>query len=163
MAFLNLLIVEDESVVVSIPTQRLVFLVKHLIQCLQSEMESLGLKAEIVKTLTLVLPCLNEIYGSHWEESMDILSATWRETNAGDEALPVLLSSFKLFACLRKIVEDDESNDDVKDAWSERKATLFNDLTSTISKFGECHFVRREIDLSLTQQTPRLLSINREM
>lgn len=157
------MIVDDKNVVASIPTQRLVFLVKHLIQCLQSELKSLGLKAEIIKTLTLVLPCLHEIYGSHWEESMDILSATWRETNAGDEALPVLLSSFRLFACLRKIAEDEESNDDVKDAWSERKATLFNDLTSTISKFGECHLVSRQIELSLTQQTPQLLSINREM
>lgn len=86
-------------------------------------------------TLAFVLPCLHEIYGSHWEESMDILSATWRETGGGDEALPLLSSSFRLFARLRSIAEGD-SNDDVKDAWSERKATLSNDLTSTISKFG---------------------------
>lgn len=121
----------------SIPTQRLVFLVKHLISCLQSEIKSHGLRAEIMRTLTFVLPCLNEIYGSHWEDSMEILSSTWRETGGGDEGLPVLETSFRLFACLKLIVDDEESNDDVKDAWSDRRTSLFNDLTSTLKKFGE--------------------------
>lgn len=121
----------------SIPTQRLVFLAKHLISCLQSEIKSQGLKAEIMRTLTFVLPCLGEIYGSHWEDSMEILSSSWRETGGGDEGLPVLETSFRLFACLKSIVDDEESNDDVKDAWSDHKTTLFNDLTSTLRKFGE--------------------------
>lgn len=121
----------------SIPTQRLVFLAKHLISCLQSEIKSQGLKAEIMRTLTFVLPCLGEIYGSHWEVSMEILSSSWRETGGGDEGLPVLETSFRLFACLKSIVDDEESNDDVKDAWSDHKTTLFNDLTSTLRKFGE--------------------------
>ena len=129
------MIAGDEDVVASIPTQRLVFLVKHLIQCLQSEIQSLGLKAEIMTTLTFVFPCLREVYGSHWEESMEILSATWRETSGGDEALPLLASSFRLFARLKSIAESD-SNDDLQDTWVEHKATLFNDLISTISKFG---------------------------
>lgn len=136
LALLNILLSGEGDVVASIPTQRLVFLVKNLVQCLQSEEGSLGLKAEILKTLSFVIPCLREIYGSHWEECMDILSATWRQTSGGDEALPVLMSSFRLFACLRSMA-DGESNDDLEDAWSERKATLFNDLTSTISKFGK--------------------------
>ena len=69
---------------------------------------------------------------------MEFLGATWRETTAGDEALPVLLASFRLFACIRSIAESGDSNDDVEDVWSERKAALFNDLVSTISKFGKC-------------------------
>lgn len=54
--------------------------------------------------------------------------------------MPVLETSYRLFACLKSIVDDEESNDDVKDAWSDRKTTLFNDLTSTIRKFGEHEF-----------------------
>lgn len=121
----------------SIPTQRLVFLVKHLTSCLQSEIKSHGVKAEIIRTLTFVLPCLSEIYGSHWEDVMEILSVTWREASGGDEGLPVLESSFRLFARLKSIVDDEDSNDDVKDAWSDRKTTLFNDLTSTLRRFGQ--------------------------
>lgn len=120
----------------NIPTQRLVFLVKHLIQCIQSDMKSFGLKAEITKTLTYVLPCLREIYGSHWEEMMEFLSAVWRETNGGDEALPLLAASFRLFACLRSTADGD-CNDDLKDAWSDRKVGLFEDLTSTLVRFGK--------------------------
>ena len=96
----------------------------------------LGLKAEIIKTLSFVLPALGEIYGSHWEESMDIMSAVFRETNGGEESLPLLVSSFRLFSKLKSISEGD-SNDDVQDAWSDRKTNLFNDVASTIDKFGK--------------------------
>ncbi|XHG07096.1 hypothetical protein AWENTII_010256 [Aspergillus wentii] len=135
LALLNILFSGEENLAASIPTQRLVFLVKHLMQCLQSELKSQGVKAEIIQTLSFVLPCLHEIYGSHWEESMEILSTTWREASGGDEALPVLISSFRLFARLRSIADNEDSNDDVKDAWSDRKATLCNNLISTLRKF----------------------------
>jgi hypothetical protein len=94
------------------------------------------LKAEIIKTLSFVLPALGEIYGSHWEESMDILSTVFQETNGGEEALPLLVSSFRLFSKLKSISESD-SNDDAQDAWSDRKTKLFNDVASTIDKFGK--------------------------
>lgn len=96
----------------------------------------LGLKSEVIKTLSLVLPALGEIYGSHWEESMDILNSVLRGTNGGEEGLPLLVSSFRLFARLKSISESD-SNDDVQDAWSDRKAGLFNALASTIDTFGK--------------------------
>ena len=137
---LNTLFAEDESVAASIPTQRLVFLVKHLVSCLQSEIKSHGVKAEIIRTLTLVLPCLSEIYGSHWEDIVEILSIIWREASGGDEGLPVLESSFRLFARLKSIVDNEDSNDDVKDVWSDRKTALFNDLTSTLRRFGQYFF-----------------------
>ncbi|KAJ5294957.1 hypothetical protein N7508_009778 [Penicillium antarcticum] len=134
LALLNILLSGEEEVVSTIPTQRLIFLTKHLIECLQSEPVPLGLKAEVIKTLSFVLPALGEIYGSHWEESMDILSTVFRETNGGDEALPLLVSSFRLFSKLKSISEGD-SNDDAQDAWSDRKTKLFNDVASTIDKF----------------------------
>ncbi|KAJ5767268.1 uncharacterized protein N7511_004884 [Penicillium nucicola] len=134
LSLLNILLSGEEEVVSTIPTQRLVFLTKHLIECFQSESVPLGLRAEIIKTLSFVLPALSEIYGSHWEETMDILSSVFRETRGGEEALPLLVSSFRLFSKLKTISEDD-SNDDVQDAWSDRKTQLFNDVASTIDKF----------------------------
>lgn len=106
---------------------------------------ALGLKSEVIQTLSLVLPALGEIYGSHWEESIGILNSLLRETNGGEEALPLLVSSFRLFARLKSIAESD-SNDDVQDAWSDRKAGLFNALASTIDTFGK----RFRFPLSLT-------------
>lgn len=69
--------------------------------------------------------------------SAEILSTIWQGTSGGDEGLPVLDSSFRLFARLKSIVDNEESNDDVKDAWSDRKTSLFNGLTSTLRKFGQ--------------------------
>lgn len=150
----------------SIPTQRVVFLVKHLIQCLQSENISLGVKSEIFQTLSFVLPCIHEMYGSHWEECMDALSTTWRGASSSDEALPVLLGSFRLFARLRSIVGNEDSNDDVKDAWSDRKAELFNDLTATIKGFGQYmlddgwSYKANKTDSSITFYQPRDVTVD---
>jgi hypothetical protein len=113
-----------------------IFFVKHLIKCLQSEQIPLSLKAEIFKSLALAFPNVKEMYGPHWEDCMEILGSTWRNISGGDGALTVLYSSFGLFRCLESIVKDEDSNDDVKDAWTERKTTLINDLTSTLWKFS---------------------------
>ena len=136
LTLLNILLSGEEDVVSTIPTQRLVFLTKNLIECLHSTSASLGLKSEITKTLSLILPALGEIYGSHWEECMDILSTVLRNTNGGEDALPLLVSSFKLFSRLKSISEGD-SNEDVQDAWATRKGDLFTALASTIDTFGK--------------------------
>ncbi|KAL5045337.1 hypothetical protein BDW71DRAFT_184109 [Aspergillus fruticulosus] len=152
LALLNLLLSDEEvNPMESMPTQRLIFFVKHLIQCLQSEQLSLGLKAEIFKSLTLALPRVKEMYGPHWEECFEILCATWRAISGGDGALTVLNSSFKLFSCLESIVRDEDSNDDVKDAWADRKTKLLNGLTSTLWKF----------DSSTVFHLPRDLTVDR--
>ncbi|KAJ5581771.1 Zinc finger RING-CH-type [Penicillium sp. DV-2018c] len=134
LALLNILLSGEDEVVSSIPTQRLVFLTKNLIECLQSGSMPSGLTSEVIKTLSFVLPALSEIYGSHWEQTMDILGSVLRDTNGGEEGLPLLVSSFRLFARLRSIAESD-SNDDVQDAWSDSKTGLFNALASTIDTF----------------------------
>ncbi|KAJ9231554.1 hypothetical protein DTO207G8_7361 [Paecilomyces variotii] len=133
LSLLNLLTQGDEDVAASVPTQRLVFLVKNLVQRWQSDLDFLDVKAEILKVLTFILPSLKEIYGSHWAETMEILSTTWKETNGGDEGLPLLHASFRLFARLKSMLND-EVNDDLVDAWSESKADLVNNLISTLHK-----------------------------
>ncbi|KAL4806594.1 hypothetical protein BDV18DRAFT_137864 [Aspergillus unguis] len=153
LALLNLLLSDEEEVnpMESMPTQRLIFFVKHLIQCLQSEQISLSLKGEIFKSLTLALPNVKEMYGPHWEDSLEILLSAWRGISGGDGGLTVLNSSFRLFNCLESIVKDEDSNDDVKDAWAERKTKLSNVLTSTLWKF----------DSSTTFHLPRDLTVDR--
>ncbi|KAL4876265.1 hypothetical protein BJY04DRAFT_143573 [Aspergillus karnatakaensis] len=153
LSLLNLLVSGEEELnpLASMPTQRLIFFVKHLIQCLQAEKVPFGLKTEIFKGLTIAFPHVKEMYGPHWEECLDILSSTWRDISGGDAALTVLNSSFKLFSCLESIVKDEDSNDDVKDAWADKKTTLFGLLTSTLWKF----------DSSTTYHLPRDLTVDR--
>ncbi|KAF7717503.1 E3 ubiquitin-protein ligase listerin [Penicillium ucsense] len=134
LVLLNVLLSEDSEFVFTIPTQRLVFLAKHLIECAQAGTMPLALRAEVLRTLALIIPGLAELYGSHWEDSMDVISGVFREINGGEEGLPLVFSAFKIFANLKSLA-DGESNDDLKDAWTERKTGLFNDVASTISKF----------------------------
>ncbi|KAJ5331625.1 hypothetical protein N7476_001408 [Penicillium atrosanguineum] len=150
LALLNILLSGEEDVISTIPAQRVVFLVKHLLECLQSGIESFGLKAEIVKTLTFVIPGIAELFGSHWADSMEVLSTILEETNGSEDGLPLLVSSFRLFARLKSMAEGDDSNDDLQDAWSEQKTGLFNKLASTIGKF----------DSSTTFHQPRDVAVD---
>ncbi|GAD98073.1 RING zinc finger protein [Paecilomyces variotii No. 5] len=133
LSLLNLLTHGEEDMTASVPTQRLVFLVKNLVQRWQSGIDFLDAKAEILKVLTSILPALKEIYGSHWIETMEILNTVWTETNGGDEGLPLLHASFRLFDRLKSMVNDD-ANDDLVDAWTESKADLVMNLISTLHK-----------------------------
>lgn len=119
----------------TVPTQRKVFLVKNLVQVLQSSSDSTSVKTEIFKALSAVLKHISEVYGSHWGEVMQALIDTWEVIDAGDPSLPVLHSSLRLFAVLRSLVETDP-NDDLVDAWRDSKQKLFDNLVSTLSKLG---------------------------
>lgn len=140
----------EEDVVSTIPTQRLVFLTKPLIECLQSDLYPLGLSAEIIKTLSFVLPGLSEIYGSHWEDSLAVLSTIFKDVSGGEEALPLLVSSFRLFSRLKSMTDGD-CNDDLHDVWLERRVGLFNELASTIGKFGKTIKFTFVVDSELIQ------------
>ncbi|KAL1963884.1 hypothetical protein VTN77DRAFT_7690 [Rasamsonia byssochlamydoides] len=147
LSLLNILIQGEENVVASIPTQRLVFLVKHLIQCVQSGLESINVEAEIFKVLTVVLRLLSEIYGSHWADTIEILISTWKETSGGDEALPALHASFRLFASIKSMANG-EGNDDLEDAWKESKAELVKSLVSTLHKLDSSSAFHQPRDMT---------------
>lgn len=119
----------------TIPTQRMVFLVKNLIQVLQSSSDSTSIRTEAFKALSMFLRPLSEIYGSHWMESIEALCSTWKEIGGGDAGLPVLHSSLRLFAVLRDLVKSD-ANDDLVDAWKDSKQDLFESLVLTLDKLG---------------------------
>lgn len=112
------------------------FLVKHLIDCLRSGLELPGLASETLKLLTSVLPCIGEIYGSHWADILELLISLWSGDITSDEKLPVLHSSLRLFACLRTLASSD-SNDDLEDAWKESNKNLSTHLIANLAQFGK--------------------------
>lgn len=139
--FANLLIQGMASIVDSIPTQRLVFLVKNILQVAQANPDSMDITSEVFKLLRAVLRPLNELYGSHWADSLELLNMTWKETNGGDAALPALHSSFKFFSVIKRMVQA-EGNDDLIDSWAESKNELFESFVSILHKLGTAlHFV----------------------
>ncbi|OJD18968.1 hypothetical protein AJ78_01080 [Emergomyces pasteurianus Ep9510] len=113
---LNLLIHGEGNIAQNVPKPRLMFLVKHLIDCLQSQSPPPGLVSEILKLLVNILPWVREIYGSHWSDMFEFLQNLWNDIEIVDDSLPVLHSSLRLFACLKSLATS-ESNDDLVDTW----------------------------------------------
>lgn len=126
----------DGNYAAKLPTQRLVFLVKHLMKCLQSEDISLKLMTEIFKVLTTVFPQIKEIYGFHWSDAFAALKSLWQSRKGSDEYLPALHSSLRLFSCLRGLAMS-ECNDDLEDAWDAVKKEHAEILIGLLSEFGE--------------------------
>lgn len=139
---LNILVQGEDSIIERVPTQRLVFLVKHLIQCLQSGPEIPGMASEILKLLTSALPHISEIYGSHWADMLEFLISLWGRDLSSDDNLPVLHSSLRLFACLRVLASSD-SNDDLEDAWKEFNKNLSTHLIANLGQIGK--FFRHDV------------------
>ncbi|KAI9736642.1 MAG: hypothetical protein M1834_000846 [Cirrosporium novae-zelandiae] len=124
LSTLHVLNSTDHSIVDTIPTQRQVFFIKHLIQGLQSGLESGGLATIIMKALAMFLPKIREIYGSHWSDIILFIERFWAETTViADDNLPTLITSLRLLSTLRSLVGSD-GNDDLDDAWTESSVPL---------------------------------------
>ncbi|PGG96199.1 hypothetical protein GX51_07940 [Blastomyces parvus] len=146
---LNLLIHGESNITQNVQKQRLVFLVKHLVDCLQSQSPPQGLVSEILKLLVNILPLVREIYGSHWSNVFEFLHNLWEDMAVADESLPVLHSSLRLFACLKSLATS-ESNDDLVDAWTTSQKTHSPALIGLLAEF----------DSSLSYDQPLKITAN---
>lgn len=136
ISLLNLLLQGEDEYAGNIPTQRLVFLVKHLVTSLQSGAISLPLISEILKLLSSVLPQIREIYGSHWQDILEFVAEFWSAQSMSDEGLPALHSSLRLYSHLKSLASG-ESNDDLEEAWSATLPALSTGLLDTLKQFDD--------------------------
>lgn len=117
LVILNYILQRPDDFVNEIPQQRLVFLVKHLVEELPNA--NLTFRAEIFKSLTVVLAPIKDIYGSFWAETLRMLQQVWTDLPE-DVSLPALHASLRLLSLLRK-PHMLEANDDLLDAWTDQK------------------------------------------
>lgn len=116
------------DVLTGIPKQRLIFFVQHVCSQIDdyrssksdasslSSNHGLGLKAEMMRALSQILPALKETYGSFWEDIIDILTQTWSlDAEMSDEKLPLIHASLRLYSTLQRL-SSAEANDDLVDA-----------------------------------------------
>lgn len=136
LIFLNLLLQGDDGVLSSIPTQRLVFLLKNLIDCARVDDMALSIKPELFKAMAILLKQMRDIFGSHWNDSIMTLVSTWKSVNGNDESLPIIHSSLRLYACLNKLALG-ENNEDLEEAWSESQGQLAEGLVSILQKISK--------------------------
>ncbi|KGM92702.1 ubiquitin-protein ligase RKR1 [Paracoccidioides brasiliensis Pb18] len=131
---LNLLLQDENNISRNMPKPRLVFLVKHLVNYLDSEPRLQSLDSEILKLLVNILPLIKDIYGSHWSSILEFLGVVWDEIEIVDESLPVLHSSLRLFACL-KLLATSKSNDELVEAWIASLKTHSPALIKLLAEF----------------------------
>ncbi|KAF3898560.1 Zinc finger, RING-CH-type [Trichophyton interdigitale] len=159
LVILNSLMYGEKNPAKNIPTQRLVFLVKHLITCLQSGEFSVGILSEVLKVLSAVLPLMKEIYGSHWPDLFDELKSLWQKEELSSEYLPVLHSSLRLFSCLRKLATED-SNEDLEDAWKEARKSHTDNMVNMLKQFGPSFHSDQPWDITTDLLSRELSAIN---
>ncbi len=102
-----------------IPQQRLVFFVQHLVGQLESNLPSFSVAGgQIMAVLSSILPAVKEIYGPFWSVILDEIQKTGAQAD-----LYALHASLRLLNLLRRSSML-ESNDDLLDAWSEKRTAV---------------------------------------
>jgi hypothetical protein len=102
-----------------VASNRIVFAVKQITSWLEdNETLNAPLSAEICRVLTLLLPCMSDVFGSYWEKAIDFSLDLWDKAveHPLPDALPFIHSSLKLIKTLKSL---EDPNDDLQDALRE--------------------------------------------
>ena len=129
LCLLNCIFSIAQDYVNDIPQQRLVFLVQRLVRQLEISVPASTLAGgQILVVLSFVLPAVKEIYGPFWSAIIDEILKIDAQID-----LYVLHASLRLLSTLRKSYML-ESNDDLLDAWNEKKKVVAEWLVGLLSQ-----------------------------
>ena len=148
-------VLRQDGIVHTIAKQRLVFFVKHVLPWLQNRVVTRLVQAELCRALTVLLPLMSDMYGEHWNEVLSFLSVAWsstqelQETETGADRfviirfrhtrilichspIPFVHASLKLYAKLQTLMQIEEPNDDLIDAWKDTTQDIANGLINLL-------------------------------
>ena len=141
LAMLSLILSNQSEILDSVPKQRLVFFVKNVVPWLSGSLSEV-VKATLCQVLTQILPQIADVYGEDWEKILEYLASSWLDAEGLDASAvgsPIIFlrhSSLKLFAMLISLLNDEETNDDLKDAWKEKLDDLGHGLANLLTQLG---------------------------
>ncbi|CBX95893.1 similar to RING zinc finger protein [Plenodomus lingam JN3] len=134
-------VLEQEGITATIAKQRLVFFVKHVIPWLQTDMVARPVKAELCRTLGVLIPFMSDMYGDHWADILKSLASAWAATQNFEEhetwmdsPIPFVYASLKLYAQMRKLTQAEGPNDDLLEAWAESEQPIANGLINLLKR-----------------------------
>jgi hypothetical protein len=130
LIILNAVLAQD-GITETIAKQRLVFFVKHIVPWLDATHGSVEIKAEVCRALTSLLPLMSDLYGEHWGDILNALSASWSGTSElqateieASSPIPFTHASLKLYEQLRRLTEGEDPNDDLLEVWKEMEQSI---------------------------------------
>jgi hypothetical protein len=123
----------------SIAKQRLVFFVKHIVPWLDPAHGSIGIRAEVCRALTSLIPLMSDLYGEHWGDILNALSTAWSSTTDLQDTeavmrspIPFTHASLKLYAQLRALTQTEDPNDDLVEVWKDTEQPIATGLVNLL-------------------------------
>ncbi|KAI0889156.1 uncharacterized protein GGS22DRAFT_153299 [Annulohypoxylon maeteangense] len=101
-----------------VANNRLVFAVRQITSWFDTpEKLDYRFAAQACHCLQGLLPCIKDVYGPHWEKTLDFCTYLWTKstTDSLDCLIPGINASLRLFTMLKNL-EQEEPNDDLIDA-----------------------------------------------
>lgn len=95
---------------------------------------SKSIKTEIFIALRAILPPIKDIYDNFWARIIDFILDWWSSQSlVGDDDIPILHASLRLFQTLKRLGYE-ESNDDLQDAWKEKQGLMLDSLLGLLKQ-----------------------------
>lgn len=140
-----------------VANNRIVFAVRRITSWLEEPEEiDCNTAVAICRTLSSLLPCMKDVYGSYWEKTVEFCLHLWNGARDYDteEALPVIHASLKLSKVLETI---SEPNDDLVDALKMLQAAKPKALLELLKLPREIHSQPADIvDSLLCRETDKI-------
>ena len=133
LVLLNLVIKGEEDLIASVPSQRLIFLTKHLLSMPSFSQAPAGIQSELLSILTSILPQIKDLYGDFWHSVVTLLTQYLDGIKDIAEIVP-LHCALRLHACLFSLVNG-ESNEDLEEELSKAKPSLDISLLEILTHF----------------------------
>jgi E3 ubiquitin-protein ligase listerin len=133
LTLLNLLIKGDDSLIDEIPSQRLIFLARHLVSIQSFNHAPSGLQSELMSTLASLLTPIKELYGDFWNGVITLLAQYLGNIRDASEIVP-LNTALRLHASLISLTNG-ESNEDLEEELTKVKPSLETSLLEILTHF----------------------------
>lgn len=114
-----------------VANNRLVFAVRQITTWLESPEElDVQLSAEICRSLRHLLPCVKDVYGSHWEKSIDFSLDLWQRGQFAplNGQVAAIHASLRLMSTLETLEEPNDDLVDLLETSQERCSTALLSL-----------------------------------
>lgn len=120
-----------------VANNRLVFAVKQITSWFEQSPDELAIaiSTESCRALQRLLPCIREVYGPYWEQTIEFCLTLWSHAPKEDpeQRLPYIHASIKLLSGLKTI---EEPNDDLLDALESHSESIYHGLLELLKLPG---------------------------
>jgi E3 ubiquitin-protein ligase listerin len=137
LVLLDLLLGGNPEALDAIPSQRQNFLMQTLVRLLSGPLEDQTSQVLALKILDPLMVAIKDLYGDHWEQILQYLSAVLQRENDLNQDLPLLNAGCRLYGRLNGLAKSEDANEDLVDAWNTNRESLEAGLLCCLDNFRQ--------------------------